>query len=105
LLPAIYFGPKLVYRTNELAFIRASYIDDFAPIRRKPFITHIISFSMMNVECETSGVLGPWFERRNLTGTASARNEFTIDTEKRHQELLELISSESGLIKGIMHLQ
>jgi hypothetical protein len=30
-------------------------------------------------------------------GAASALNEFTIDPEKRHQELLELIPSESGL--------
>jgi hypothetical protein len=31
-------------------------------------------------------------------GIASSLADFTIDTERRHQELLELISSQSGSI-------
>jgi hypothetical protein len=41
-------------------------------------------------------------------GIASALTELTIDTEKRHQELLELIASQSGSIDnassvGVIH--
>jgi hypothetical protein len=41
-------------------------------------------------------------------GMASALVEFSIDTERRHQELLELISSQNGSIDnassvGIIH--